>query len=79
MTTSNQKLLVLEPQRIKSTERAKRLLVPPVHSLRGILAYDELQIVVTEVVQVKQAVTSNIEEIYANRNITLTLYLGTAH
>ena len=27
---------MLEPQRIKSTERAKRLLIPPVYSLRGI-------------------------------------------
>ena len=56
-TTSNQKLLVLEPQWIKSTERAKRLLIPPVYSLRGIRAYDELRIVVTEVGQVKQTVT----------------------
>jgi len=46
-TTSNQKL-VLEPQWIKSSERAKRLLIPPVYSLRGIRAYDELQIAVTE-------------------------------
>ena len=52
-TTSNQKLLVLEPnvvvlelQWIKSTERAKRLLISPVYFLRGIRAYDELQIVV---------------------------------
>jgi len=34
-TTSNQKLLVLEPQWIKSAERAKRLLIPPVYPLRG--------------------------------------------
>jgi len=63
-TTSNQKLLVLEPkvvvfepQWIKSTERAKLLLIPPVYSLRGIRADDKLQIVVTEVGQVKQTVT----------------------
>jgi len=43
---------------MKSTERAKRLLILPVYSLRGIRAYDELQIVVTEVQQVKQTVTS---------------------
>ena len=62
-TTSNQKLLVLEPKVvvfeprwIKSTERAKRLLIPPVYSLRGIRSYDELHIVVTEVGQVKQTV-----------------------
>jgi hypothetical protein len=48
---------VLEPRRIKSTERAKRPVIPPVYSLRGIRAYDELQIVVTEVGQVKQTVT----------------------
>jgi len=47
-------LLVLEPLRIKGTERAKRLLVPPIYSLRGIRAYDELQIVVTEVAQVNR-------------------------
>ena len=51
-------MLVLEPQSIKSTERAKQLLIPPVYSLRGIRAYDELQIVVTEVGQVKQTVTT---------------------
>ena len=56
-TTSNRKLSVLEPQSIKSTERAKRLLIAPVYSLRGIRAYDELQKVVTEVGQVRQAVT----------------------
>ena len=51
--TSNQKLLVLEPQWIKCTERAKQLLIPRVYSLRGIRAYDELQIAVNEVGQVK--------------------------
>ena len=56
-TTSNQMLLVLEPQWIKSTERAKRPLIPPVYSLRRIRAYDELQIIVTEVGQFKQTVT----------------------
>ena len=56
-TTSNQKLLVLEPQWIKCTERAKRLLIPPVYSLRGIRAC-ELHIFVTEVGQVKQTVTA---------------------
>jgi len=56
-TTSNRRLLVLEPQPIKSTERAKRLVIPPVYSLRGIGAYDELQIVVNEVGQVKRMVT----------------------
>ena len=44
-TASNPTFLVLEPQWIKCTERAKRLLVPPVYSLRGIRAYDELQMV----------------------------------
>ena len=65
-TTSNQKLfvlqpnvVVLEPQWIKSNERAKRFLISPVYSLRGIHAYDELQIVVTEVGQVKQMVTAH--------------------
>ena len=57
-TTSNQKLLVLELQWIKSTERAKRFLIPPVYCLRGIRAYDELQIVVTEVREVTQTVTT---------------------
>ena len=56
-TTSNQKLLVLEPQRMKSDERAKRFLIPPVCSLRGISAYAELQIVVAEVGKLKQTVT----------------------
>ena len=56
-TTSNQKLLLLEPQWIKSSKGAKRLLILSVYSLRGIRAYDELQIVVTEVGQVKQTVT----------------------
>jgi len=49
-------LLVLEPQRIKSTERAKQLLIHPAYSLRRIRVYDELQIVVTEVGLVKQTV-----------------------
>jgi len=65
-TTGNQKLLVMEPQWIKSTERAKRLLIPAVYSLREIRVDDELQIVVTEVGQVKQTVTvqnKTIEEI----------------
>ena len=48
---------MLEPQSIKSTERAKRFLIPPVYFLRGIRACDELQIVVTEVGQVTQTVT----------------------
>jgi len=48
---------MLEHQCIKSTERAKRLLILPVYSLRGIRAYDKLWIVVTEVGQVKQTVT----------------------
>ena len=52
----NQKLLVLEPHGIKNTKRAKRLLIPPVCSLRGIRAYYELQMVVTEVGQVKRTV-----------------------
>jgi len=56
-TTSNQKLLVLEPQWIQSTERAKGVLIPPVYSLRAIRTYDELQAVVTEVGQVKQMIT----------------------
>jgi len=38
----------------KSTERGKRLKIPPVYSFRGIRAYDELQTVATEVGQVKQ-------------------------
>ena len=66
-TTSNKKLLVLEPQWIKSTTRAKRLLIPPVYSLRGICAYDELQIVVTEVGQVKQTVTSFVDKGFLER------------
>ena len=40
----------------------KRLLIPPVYSLRGIRAYDELQIVVTEVGKVKPTVTVHIAE-----------------
>ena len=40
------------------TERTERLLIPPVYSLRGIRAYDELQtFVAAEVEQVKQTVT----------------------
>jgi len=60
ISTNNEqpKESVLESQRIKSIERAKRLLISPVHSLRGIRAYDELQIVVTEVGQVRQTVTA---------------------
>ena len=50
------KVVVFEPQWKKSTERAERLLIPPVYSLRGIRVYDELQIAVTEVGQVKQTV-----------------------
>jgi len=38
------KVVVLLPQQIKSTERTKGLLIPTVHSFRGIRAYDELQI-----------------------------------
>ena len=52
------KVVVLEPQWIKSTERAKRPLIPPVYPLRGISAYDELQIVVADVGQGKQTVTA---------------------
>jgi len=51
------KVVVLEHQWIKSTEKAKRLLIPPAYSLRGIRAYDGLQIVVTEVGQVRQTAT----------------------
>jgi hypothetical protein len=58
MKNEQLKVVVLEPQRIKSIERAKQLLIPPVFSLRGIRAYDELRIVVTEVGQVKQTVTT---------------------
>jgi len=47
---------------MKSTERAKRLLIPLVCSLRGIRAYDELQTVVTEVGQVKQTGTVSTPE-----------------
>jgi len=47
-------------QWIKSIGRAKLLLIPPVYSLRGIRAYEELQIVVTEVGQVKQTVTVHV-------------------
>jgi len=39
-TTSNQKLMVLETKWIKSTEKADRILIPPLYSLRGIRAYD---------------------------------------
>ena len=42
-----------------SIERAKRLLIPAVYSLREIRAYDELRIAVTEVGQVKQTVTTH--------------------
>ena len=42
---------------MKSDERAKRFLIPPVCSLRGISAYAELQIVVAEVGKLKQTVT----------------------
>ena len=48
---------MLEPQRIKNTERAKWLLIPSVYSLRGIGAYDELKIAVTEAEQVIQTDT----------------------
>jgi len=61
-TTSNQKLLVMEPQWIKNTESAKRLLIPPVYSSRGTRAYDKLQIVVTEVGQVKQTFTVPLQK-----------------
>jgi len=39
--------------------RTKQLQIPPVYSLSGIRAYDELQIVVTEVRQVRQTVTTH--------------------
>ena len=45
--------VVPKSQRIKSYRRAKQLLIPPAYSLRGIRAYDELQIAVTETRQVK--------------------------
>ena len=44
------------------TERAERLPIPPVYSLRGIRAYDKLQIVVTEVRQVRRLQYSVIRE-----------------
>ena len=66
-TTSKQKLLVLEPLWIKSTERTKLLLVPPLHSLRGNRVYDELQIV-TEVGLVKQIIKILDDDIYYNDN-----------
>ena len=82
-TTSNQKLLVLEPQWIKSTERAKRLLIPPIYSLRGIRAYDELQIFVTEVGKIKQPFTQGTSSIgnvlvsydFSNTQLRTFLYL----
>ena len=69
-TASNEKLLVFEPQWIKNTERAKQLLIPPVYYLRGIRAYDELQIVVTEVGQVKRTVTFRVSMRSRDDNIT---------
>jgi len=61
------KSCVFEPQSIKSNERAKRLPIPPVYCLRGIRAYGELRIVVTEVGQVKQKVTSRYRPGVAQR------------
>jgi len=58
MNNEQPKVVVLERQPIKSTERAKRPSVLTVYSLRGISAYDELQVVVNEVGQVKQTVTA---------------------
>lgn len=49
--------MVLESQPTESAERAKRPLMPPVHYLRAIRAYSELQTVVTGVGQVKQTAT----------------------
>jgi len=68
MNNEQLKVGVLEPQPIKSTERAKRLLIPPVYSLREIRAYDELQIVVTKVGQVKQTVTASVSVAFQSTN-----------
>ena len=63
---SNQKLLVLEHHWIKSAEGAKRLLIPPVYSLRGISAYAKLQIV-TEDGQIKQTVKYTKAEMHSGK------------
>jgi len=63
-TTNNQKLLVLEPKVVvfeplnKEYWKSKAASNSPVYSSRGIPAYAELQIVVTEVGQVKQTVAA---------------------
>jgi len=57
-------------------KRAKRVLSPPVYSLRGIRAYDELQIVVTEVGQVKETVklvSSLVDEIKPGYTCTILI------
>jgi len=56
-------VVVFEPQWRKITERAKRLLIPPVYFLRGSCAYDELQIVNSEVGRAKQTVTVGTSEV----------------
>ena len=61
----NEKLWCLNLSEKKSTDREKRLKIPPVYSFRGIRAYDELQTFATEVGQVKQV------DIWVLRNVTL--------
>ena len=57
---------MLEPQWIKCTEIVKRLLIPPMYSLRRIRAYGELQTAVTGVGQFKQMVTRHSVHCWLN-------------
>jgi hypothetical protein len=79
MKIEESNLLVLEPQWIKSTDRARRLLIPLyVCSLRGNCPYDELQTAVTEVGQVKEMVTSlSVRRLgFILRSLCLVFMLG---
>jgi len=51
--------------------KSKEASYPPVYSVRGIRAYDELQTVVTEVGQVKQTVTTSYTYFVMNSGIML--------
>jgi len=77
------KVVVLEPAGTsvnKEYWKSKATSNSPVYSLRGIHAYDELQIVVNEVGQIKQTVTSWRFEVFSiwvkSEKKTKTVYRG---
>ena len=70
---------MLEHQWIKSIERAERLLIIPVYSLRAIRANGELQTAVTGVGQVTQTVITILIGTFLTTKTYEIISYGSAH